>query len=230
MQQLLLNEYFTLTNDLVFKLVMTSLPHALGKAESPALVFSINSETLESKDSIGIGLRVNDSLFLGAQPVIAWRTATLRTKDLACELMAAQSPAVKNMEDLSPIVAVSFVQSKTSYPKKMTSRTLHLSDFGFITPFEDKISMVIIPLPTEEEHFELPLSQEDQWRWFIKEARPHTLSSIIKALFSQDPIFKVLQQTLDFLSDQEAIRDLAERRYRRMQEIVQVEEKAAMRA
>ena len=230
MQQLLLNEYFTLTNDLVFKLVMTSLPHDLGKAESPALVFSIDSETLESKDSIGIGLRVNDSLFLGAQPVTAWRTATLRTKDLACELMAAQSPAVKNMEDLSPIVAVSFVQSKTSYPKKMISRTLHLSDFGFITPFEDKISMVIIPLPTEEEHFELPLSQEDQWRWFIKEARPHTLSSIIKALFSQDPIFKVLQQTLDFLSDQEAIRDLAERRYRRMQEIVQVEEKAAMRA
>ena len=168
MQQLLLNEYFTLTNDLVFKLVMTSLPHALGKAESPALVFSIDSETLESKDSIGIGLRVNDSLFLGAQPVTAWRTATLRTKDLACELMAAQSPAVKNIEDLSPIVAVSFVQSKTSYPKKMTSRTLHLSDFGFITPFEDKISMVIIPLPTEEEHFELPLSQEDQWRWFIK--------------------------------------------------------------
>ena len=230
MQQLLLNEYFTLTNDLVFKLVMTSLPHALGKAESPALVFSIDSETLESKDSIGIGLRVNDSLFLGAQPVTAWRTATLRTKDLACELMAAQSPAVKNIEDLSPIVAVSFVQSKTSYSKKMTSRTLHLSDFGFITPFEDKISMVIIPLPTEEEHFELPLSQEDQWRWFIKEARPHTLSSIIKALFSQDPIFKVLQQTLDFLSDQEAIRDLAERRYRRMQEIEQVEEKAAMRA
>ena len=39
MQLLLLNEYFTLTNDLVFKLVMTSLPHALGKAESPALVF-----------------------------------------------------------------------------------------------------------------------------------------------------------------------------------------------
>ncbi len=98
------------------------------------------------------------------------------------------------------------------------------------TPFEDKLTMVVIPLPSEDESFTPPLCQEDQWRWFIKEARPHTQSPIIKALFKMDPVFEVMQRNLDRLSDQKQICEVMKKRYLRMQEVIQEEEKAAMRA
>ena len=174
MTQPTLNEYFTLTNDLLFKLIVSSVPHSMNKDVGSTMVFSIDSETMNSADSIGVGLQVGDFMTLGVQTVTAWRSAHLRTKDLASE--------------------------------------------------------VVIPLPSEDESFTPPLCQEDQWRWFIKEARPHTQSPIIKALFKMDPVFEVMQQNLDRLSDQKQICEVMKKRYRRMQEVIQEEEKAAMRA
>lgn len=230
MTQPTLNEYFTLTNDLLFKLIVSSVPHSINKDVGSTMVFSIDSETMNSADSIGVGLQVGDFMTLGVQTVTAWRSAHLRTKDLASELLSAQSPGIKEIEDAQPVVAVSFVQNPGSRQTWKTPRTLHLSDFGLFTPFEDKLTMVVIPLPSEDESFTPPLCQEDQWRWFIKEARPHTQSPIIKALFKMDPVFEVMQRNLDRLSDQKQICEVMKKRYLRMQEVIQEEEKAAMRA
>lgn len=55
------------------------------------MVFTIDSETLNSEYSIGVGVQVGDFMVLGVQTVTAWRTASIRTKALVSELLAAQS-------------------------------------------------------------------------------------------------------------------------------------------
>ena len=225
-----LNEYFNLTNDLLFKLIISSLPHSMNKNVGSTMVFTVDSETLNSEYSIGIGVQVGDFMVLGVQTVTAWRTASIRTKALVSELLAAQSPDIKEIEEAQPIVAVSFVLNPASYRKWKAPQTLRLSDFGLFTPFEDKVTMVVIPLPAQDESFTPPLSQEDQWRWFIKEARPHSQSPIVEALIKMDPVFEVMQRNLDRLSDQKPICEVMKKRYLRMQEIIQEEEKGAMRA
>lgn len=80
MTQPTLNEYFTLTNDLLFKLIVSSVPHSMNKDVESTMVFSIDSETMNSADSIGVGLQVGDFMTLGVQTVTAWRSAHLRDK------------------------------------------------------------------------------------------------------------------------------------------------------
>lgn len=75
MTQPTLNEYFTLTNDLLFKLIVSSVPHSMNKDVESTMVFSIDSETMNSADSIGVGLQVGDFMTLGVQTVTAWRSA-----------------------------------------------------------------------------------------------------------------------------------------------------------
>ena len=97
MTQPTLNEYFTLTNDLLFKLIVSSVPHSMNKDVGSTMVFSIDSETMNSADSIGVGLQVGDFMTLGVQTVTAWRSAHLRTKELASGLLGAQSPGMKEI-------------------------------------------------------------------------------------------------------------------------------------
>ena len=68
-----LNEYFNLTNDLLFKLIISSLPHSMNKNVGSTMVFTIDSETLNSEYSIGVGVQVGDFMVLGVQTVTAWR-------------------------------------------------------------------------------------------------------------------------------------------------------------
>ena len=140
-----LNEYFTLTNDLLFKLVVSSLPYVLHHANGSAMVFSVDADTLYSDQSIGVGATTNQNIYLGAQPVTAWRSAAKRTRSLAADLLYSQSPEIKEIEDALPIIAISFVLEPS--PRRIWKKpyTLRMSDFGIDAPTEDKITMVILP-------------------------------------------------------------------------------------
>lgn len=230
MTQPTLNEYFTLTNDLLFKLIVSSVPHSMNKDVESTMVFSIDSETMNSADSIGVGLQVGDfmtgrsnghRLAVGASPDkgsgqrAAWRTIPRHERN--------RGRAAGRRRFLCPRIP-----DHGKPGKHRGLCTYRISDC--LRRLKTSSQWVVIPLPPEDESFTPPLCQEDQGSWFIKEARPHTQSPIIKALFKMDPIFEVMQRNLDRLSDQKQICEVMKKRYLRMQEVIQEEEKAAMRA
>ena len=144
------------------------------------------------------------------------------------ELIRLQNADKRNAVDT--LMVITYVQAPLSRTGLQRLCSIQPNELGLSSALADKIQLKTIPLPTVNDPFQLPLSAEEQYRWFIKEARPHSQSVIVRQLTRQNPMLAQLQIFLDYLSDQPLIRELAKKRYLRMQEIIQEEEKAAMRA
>ena len=228
MSQPSLNEYFTLTNDLLLKMILRGYTAQQDPLTGEVCQISVSSQTLKSAKSIMLPIILNNSIGASLQIITAYRSLSQRIKDAVLELIRLQNADKRNAVDT--LMVITYVQAPLSRTGLQRLCSIQPNELGLSSALADKIQLKTIPLPTVNDPFQLPLSAEEQYRWFIKEARPHSQSVIVRQLTRQNPMLAQLQIFLDYLSDQPLIRELAKKRYLRMQEIIQEEEKAAMRA
>ena len=228
MSQTSLNEYFTLTNDLLLKMILSGYTARQDPLTGEVYQISVSSQTLKSAKSIMLPIILNNSVGASLQIVTAYRSLSQRIKDSVLELIRLQNADKQNSVDAFMIIT--YVQAPLSQTRLHRLCSIQPDELGLDPSLSDKIQLKTIPLPTANDPFQLPLSAEEQYRWFIKEARPHSQSAIVRQLTQQNPMLAQLQIFLDYLSDQPLVRELVKKRYLRMQDIIQEEEKAAMRA
>lgn len=228
MNQPSLNEYFTLTNDLLFKIIFNGYSGERDSLTGKISRIFVSPETIEAEKSISLAMIVNDSCLIGMQIVSAYHSVKIRIKALTLDLLKLQARE-RPGQPLHNCKVITFVQAPLPKSELQALRSLRWSDLEPDTLLDNLIELETIPLPIQES-FQLPMSVKDQYRWFWKEARPHFQTPAVRQLLQINPNLQRMQLILDYLSDQPVVRELVKKRYLRMQEIILGDEKAAMRA
>ena len=221
MNQPSLNEYFTLTNDLLFKILFNGYSGERDPLTGKISRIFVSPETIEAEKSISLAM-------IGMQIVSAYHSVKIRIKALTLDLLKLQARE-RPGQPLHNCKVITFVQAPLPKSELQALRSLRWSDLEPDTLLDDLIELETIPLPSQES-FQLPMSAKDQYRWFWKEARPHFQTPAVRQLLQINPNLQRMQLILDYLSDQPVVRELVKKRYLRMQEIILADEKAAMRA
>ena len=159
-----LNEYFTLTNDFVLNMIFHSYPTELDPITGNIRKIHINPAVIDCEQSITTTGIANESILIGIQIITAYRSLRRRIKELVIDLLyQAVHKKVRKVESYS---VFTFVDAPLPQPSWRLWKALSCTDLGLYTIENDKIDLKIIPLPTADELFQLPLSDQDQYRWF----------------------------------------------------------------